>query len=320
MIAITGASGYVGAHCVAEALKRNLRVIAISTQPANNALRSHGERLTWQYVGHRYASLDHREWVARLGNVETIIHCAARVHQTSADAQREMYRDNTVLTETIAQAAAEAGVKRFVFLSSAAVYGRETTESAILVSDPLYRGTSYAISKIEAEQKLTGVQGKTYFDLHILRPPVVYGRGAPGNVSRLARWVAKGMPLPLGAIDNRRSIVSIRSLTNAIFWCVERPLSKEISMWNPTDRASISTTQMVNAIARGAKLRARNLAVPPSLLRAALNVTGRQRMASQLLDTWELDASALFNAGFDGAMDSEIELVKLGRSFLHPDT
>ncbi|MGL5002457.1 MAG: NAD-dependent epimerase/dehydratase family protein [Casimicrobium sp.] len=315
MIAVTGASGYVGAHCVGELLRRDRHVIALSTQPANNTLRSHGDRLKWQYVGHRYTALDHGEWVKRFEGVETVIHCAARVHQTGADAEKQMRRDNTMLTQTVADAAREAGVRRFIYLSSAAVFGEDTNLPAHSVTALRKGGSAYAKSKIEAEDFLMHRPSKLGDDVHILRPPVVYGYGAPGNLSRLARIVAKGMPLPFGAIDNRRSIVSIRTLVNAIFWCVERPFGEaQLNVWHPTDRELISTTQIVNAISRGLKRPPKNLCVPPSVLRAGLIAAGQRRMAKQLLDSWELDSSALIEAGFEGATDSVRELQSLGRS------
>ncbi len=315
MIAVTGASGYVGAHCVGELLRRDQHVIALSTQPANKALRSHDDRLNWQYVGQRYSALDGLEWTKRFAGVATVIHCAARVHQTDADAARQMHRDNVELTQTVFDAAGAAGVKRFIYLSSAAVFGDSTNLPAHTANSPLNGTSAYAKSKIAAEDYLSNRHIQWDVDVNILRPPIVYGHNAPGNLSRLARMVARGMPLPLGAVHNRRSIVSVRGLVNSIFWCVRRPLGgANLSVWHPTDRHSISTTQMVNAISRGLKRPARNLRVPPSLLRAAMVAVGQRRMAKQLLDSWELDSSALTAAGFDSAMDSEIELQRLGSS------
>jgi nucleoside-diphosphate-sugar epimerase len=321
LIAITGASGYVGAHCVAEALKRGNRVLAISTQPAKAALVANGvskmplrDQLVWQYVSD-YHALDHAEWVRRFFGVETIIHCAARVHQTSAAAAQHMHRDNVELTEMIARAAAETGVKQFVFLSSAAVFGDAVNQSAFAINAQLNGGSEYAISKIEAERKLTETSISLGVPVDIFRPPVVYGFDAPGNLSRLARMVAKGWPLPLGAIENRRSIVSIRTLIASIFWSIERSQKRDakLNIWHPTDRDSISTTAMVNAISRGLHRPTKNMAVPPPLLRLAMIACGQRRMAQQLIDSWELDSSALRAAGFDAFADGEIELELFGR-------
>jgi nucleoside-diphosphate-sugar epimerase len=315
LIAITGASGYIGAHCVFEALRRQHRVLALSTQPARSALLNRGDQLRWQFVGEHYSTLDHSEWVKRLSGVHTLIHCAARVHQTGSDAASLMHRDNALLTKMVVSAAREAGVARFIFLSSAAVFGEAVNLPAYSVNANRIMGSAYSRSKIEAEDFLLQrqvIQGEA---LDILRPPVVYGRDAPGNMMRLAKWAASGYPLPFGAIVNRRSIVSIRSLVNAIFWCVERPVGSGSSdVWHPTDRQSLSTTQIVNAIGRGLKRAPRNWSAPNALLRAALIATGQRRIAQQLLDSWELDSSALTAAGFDGAMDAEIELEFLGRS------
>jgi nucleoside-diphosphate-sugar epimerase len=321
LIAITGASGYVGAHCVAEAMKRGHRVLAISTQPAKAALVACGiskmplrDQLVWQYVSD-YHALDRAEWARRLVGVEAIIHCAARVHQTSTEATQHMHRDNVVLTETIARAAVEAGVKRFVFLSSAAVFGDEVNKPAFSTIAQLNGGSDYALSKIEAERKLTEASISLGIPVDIFRPPVVYGVEAPGNLSRLARMVAKGWPLPFGAIENRRSIVSIRTLIASIFWSIEHSQKSDtkLRIWHPADRDSISTTAMVNAISRGLRRPTKNIAIPPSLLRFAMNACGQRRMAQQLIDSWELDSGALRDAGFNAFADSEIELELLGR-------
>jgi nucleoside-diphosphate-sugar epimerase len=320
LIAITGASGYVGAHCVGEAIKREHTVAAISTQPQSKALAQLSadarDLLRWQFVGD-YHALDHADWVARLRGAETLIHCAARVHDAGATAET-FHSDNVVLTERIANAAREAGVERFIFLSSAAVYGDGVNLPAHSVNARVAWASHYGKSKVDAEQKLIRAYEISGLSAHILRPPVVYGANAPGNMMRLARWVARDLPLPFGAVDNRRSIVSIRGLVAAIFWCAERPLrdSAPISIWHPTDRASISTTAMVYAIARGLKRRSANLRVPPALLRMLMIAAGQRRIAQQLLDSWELDASNLRDAGFDGFADSEIELELLGRSLL----
>jgi UDP-4-keto-D-QuiNAc 4-reductase len=313
LIAVTGASGYIGAHCVAEALKRGRKVVAISTQPMNKALRSQADRIKWQFVGDRYG-LDVNDWAHRLEGVETIIHCAARVHQTARDAMKKMRRDNTLVTEAIANAATQARVKRFIYLSSAAVYGDEVNLPAHTIDAPIKWANDYGKSKVEAERKLINRPIDRGDNVHILRPPVVYGVDARGNMTRLARMVANGYPLPFGAIDNRRSIVSIRTLVNAIFWCIERESATGVSIWNVADRTPLSTTQIVNAIARGARKKTKNIAVPPLLLRAALTLAGQKKIAHQLLDSWELDVSELVNAGFDGFFDSEVELELLGKS------
>lgn len=313
MIAITGASGYIGAYCVAESMRRGKKVIAISAQPANQSVRSHGDRLKWQYVGHRYP-FEIAEWTRLFEGAQAVVHCAARVHKRGKEEIRIMRRDNAGLTKIVFDAACEAGAKRFVYLSSAAVYGDTINEPAFSLNAILNGTSAYAVSKIEAEHFLNNRPIKNGVDVHILRPPVVYGRKAPGNLARLARAVAQGWPLPFGAINNRRSIVSIRGLVNAIFWCLEREPSSAVSIWNPADRAPLSTTQIVYAIARGRKNAAQNFAVPPSILRAAMIATGQRRLANQLLDSWEIDSSALTEAGFDGATDSERELESLGRS------
>lgn len=315
MIAVTGASGYVGAHCVAEAIRRGHKVVAFSTQPANKALVHHRDQIEWQYVPD-YHSLDRREWATRLHGVTTVIHCAARVHQTDRDALAQMHRDNAELTETIVNTAIDAQVARFVFLSSAAVYGDATNLTPFSANAQLKAGTDYALSKLKAEQILIEAPTKLGIDINILRPAVVYGERAPGNMTRLARMVAKGWPLPFGAIHNRRSIASIRTLVNAIFWCVERESTNQVSIWNVADREPISTTQIVNAISRGLERPTKNFAIPSAILRRVMLLVGQGRVASQLIESWQLDVSDLVDAGFNEFADTEFELEALGRSLL----
>lgn len=315
LIAVTGASGYVGAHCVAEAIRRGHRVVAISTQPANKALVPHRDQLEWHYVAD-YHALNRREWTMRLQGVTAVIHCAARVHQTDRDALAQMHRDNAELTETIVNAAIDAQVPRFAFLSSAAVYGDATNLAPFSINAQLKAGTDYALSKLKAEQILIGALSKSGIEINILRPAVVYGERAPGNMTRLARMVAKGWPLPFGAIHNRRSIASIRTLVNAIFWCIERELTNQVSIWNVADREPISTTRIVNAISRGLERPKKNFAIPPAILRRVMQLVGQGRVASQLIESWQLDVSDLVDAGFNEFADTEFELEALGRSLL----
>jgi UDP-glucose 4-epimerase len=319
LIAVTGASGYIGAHCVALSLKREETVIAISTQAARLATTRVSNALRWQQID-AYSALDVTAWVERFRGVRAVIHTAARVHQARAATEPDaMMRDNMALTAKIARAASLAGVERFVFLSSAAVYGDIASSSPFSNRSPLNPMSAYAQSKVAAEEVLREIAGESAMRMDILRPPVVYGVGAPGNVARLARAIARGVPMPFAAVRNHRSIVSINTVASCATWCTHREnFSNDdgaLHIWLPCDQAPISTRQMIEALARGMGKPARLIAVPPIVLRAGLTTLGAKRIAQQLLGDWTVDGSALRAAGFAEQMDSEIGLELMGRSY-----
>jgi nucleoside-diphosphate-sugar epimerase len=317
LIAVTGASGYIGAHCVAYALKYDSTVVAISTQAARTSTTRVSTALRWQQVD-AYVSLSVEDWIERFRGVRAVIHTAARVHQARVTSDDDsMMRDNAQLTARVARAASLAGVERFVFLSSAAVYGDVGLSEPFSLSSPMNPMSAYARSKIAAEEVLREIAGESDMRIAILRPPVVYGDGAPGNVARLARAIARGVPMPFASIENRRSLVSVATVAGCALWCVNRrdESTDKVCVWLLTDRMPISTRSIVVSLARGMGRSPRLLPVPKLLLKAGLSLIGSGRVASQLLDDWVLDGTALQRAGFIDQMDSEIGLELMGRSY-----
>ncbi|TAG47661.1 MAG: NAD-dependent epimerase/dehydratase family protein [Betaproteobacteria bacterium] len=316
LIAVTGASGYIGAHCVAHALKREHAVIAISTQAVVTATSRVSNALRWQQVGN-YADIDVAEWTERFLGASTVIHAAARVHRRRAQGDDEaMLRDNMQLTARAARAAAAARVRRFVFLSSAAVYGDAGNDAPFDEHSALNPQSAYARSKFAAEAVLREIANESSMQIVILRPPVVYGVNAPGNLSRLARAVLRGVPLPFARVDNQRSIVAVDTVASCAVWSAEAAaVDQSVSVWLPCDRQPISTKSMIEALARGMRVAPKLISVPKPLLSLGLRTVGAKRLALQLLEDWRLDGSALSRAGFEAQVDSEIGLELLGRSY-----
>jgi UDP-glucose 4-epimerase len=323
LIAVTGASGYIGAHCVARGLKANETVVAISTQAATTATTRASDRLRWQYLDD-YATMSVADWQLRFTGIRSVIHCAARVHRARVRFGRAvendaMQRDNVELTARMARGASLAGVERFVFLSSAAVYGDAGSSVPFDENSVLNPQSAYARSKVAAEEALSEIAIEGTMQVAILRPPAVYGADSPGNMARLARAIARGIPMPFVAVKNRRSMVSINTVSACALWCALRhdaaAKSSQVAVWLPVDREPISSAQIVAALARGMGVRPRSWAAPPRILKAALIMVGARRVASQLLDDWQLDGSGLIRAGFTEQMDTEIGLELMGRSY-----
>jgi nucleoside-diphosphate-sugar epimerase len=321
LIAVTGASGYVGAHCVASALRLGGTVVALSTQAATAATTRASEKLRWQHIDD-YALMSVADWQLRFTGVRAVIHCAARVHRPrswirGAAADDAMQRDNAALTARIARGASLAGVDRFVFISSAAVYGDIAHVVAFNEHSALNPQSAYARSKVAAEEALHEIVTEGTMQIDVLRPPVVYGPNAPGNVARLARAIERRIPLPFGAVSNRRSMVAINTVAACALWCMQRTNddAAQVKIWLPTDRSAVSSAQTIAALARGMRVVPRIWSVSPRALKLGLTLFGLRRVASQLLDDWQLDGSGLLRAGFTEQADSEIGLELMGRSY-----
>ena len=156
---------------------------------------------------------DSAAWHKALVGITTVVHLAARVHvmrDTEADPLTAFRAVNVQGTLNLARQAAAAGVKRFVFISSVKVNGETTELDQPFTSDdepaPL---DPYGVSKMEAEQGLRKIAAETGMEVVIIRPPLVYGPGVKANFQTMMRWLARGVPLPLGAIHNRRSMVAL---------------------------------------------------------------------------------------------------------------
>jgi nucleoside-diphosphate-sugar epimerase len=235
------------------------------------------------------------EWGPALEGIDAVVHLAARVHvlhETAVDALAAFRETNVHGTERLARAAAAAGVGRFVLLSSAGVHGLVTHPAALTEAAPVAPHTAYAQSKWEGELALREAANGTGLSVCVLRPPLVYGPGDPGNLSRLVRLVASGVPLPLASVRNRRSLVYVRNLCSAIAACaLHRAAGSRTYLVR--DGRDVSTPELIALIAKGLGRRARLFPVPPPVLQAAAAVLGQRAAMSALLGSLALDDRAI---------------------------
>jgi nucleoside-diphosphate-sugar epimerase len=293
-VLVTGAAGFVGCalcgHLAQHGIEvsRALRRPALATLHPPEVRRAPAGDIVVGDIGPDTA------WDAALAGIDVVVHLAARVHvmdDKARDPLAEFRRVNVEGTRALAEAAARAGVRRLVFLSSVKVHGESTTRPFV-ESDPPRPEDLYGISKWEAEQALAEVGRRTGIQYVILRPPLVYGPGVRANFLRLMRAVAAGVPLPFGAVENRRSLVFAGNLVDATRRCLEgQAVAGRTYLVN--DGAALSTPDLVRRLAAALGVRPRLVPVPVRAMTAAARLLGKGGTLRRLTGSLEVDASAL---------------------------
>lgn len=287
-ILVTGANGFVGS-ALCECLRK--RGMSVRGATRTRGLNVDGDECI--AVGDISAQTD---WTPALKNVDQVVHLAARVHvmnEKSADPLAEFHRVNVGGTASLARQAAVAGVRRFVFLSSIKVNGELTTSSQrFAANDVPAPADAYGVSKHEAEQVLWKIVAETDMELVILRPPLVYGPGVSGNFMRLLQVLDRRWPLPLGAIQNQRSLIYVGNLVDAIRRSLRHPKAAG-KTFLVSDGVDVSTPELVRGIAAALGRRPFLLPVPVSWMRRAGRVLGNQAAVDRLVGSLCVDIAPL---------------------------
>jgi nucleoside-diphosphate-sugar epimerase len=268
---ITGASGFVGS-----ALTQALAAQGLGFVPFNRA-----DNAT-VFTEHAFTA---------------VIHLAARVHvmnESAADPLAAFRQSNVVETLALARRAAAAGVQRFVYVSSIGVNGDASAVGhAFTELDTAHPHNAYAQSKHEAELALQALATETGIEVVIIRPPLVYGAGAPGNFGTLLKVLSRGIPLPLGAVHNQRSMVYVGNLVDFLILCAQPELSPLAA--NETflisDGQDVSSTYLLKTLAQAQGKPARLIPIPATWLGFALKCIGKSSMAQRLLGDLQIDSS-----------------------------
>ena len=279
-IGVTGASGFV-ARALFSFKPVGLEYVAISRQ----AVAFDG--VAWR----RSASLSGKaDWRPVLEGIDAVVHLAGRVHLAENGNSSSYFAENSDGTVKLAQDAISAGVKRFVYLSTAKALGDESGAAPFAEDALAHPEGPYAASKLAAEQGLCGLRGR--MQITILRPPLVYGPGVKANFLALLSAVARGVPLPLASIHNRRSLIGVDNLATAIVACLESPKAAGRTYF-VTDGPPLSTPDLVRAIASALGKPPRLFAFPPRLLESCGAVVGRAETVKRLTRSLELDDQAI---------------------------
>lgn len=229
-----------------------------------------------------------------LSGQDVLIHAAARPHVMQdelADPLAEYRRVNVDVTLNLARQAAVAGVKRFIFISSIKVNGESTVNGqAYSAYDTPAPEDAYGLSKLEAEQGLMQLAAETKMEVVIIRPPLVYGPGVKGNFASMIKLVEKGLPLPLGGIHNKRSLVGIDNLVDLIIRCIDHPAAAN-QVFLAGDGDDLSTTELLHGVGKAMGKPARLIPVPAGLLQFGATLLGKKAMAQRLLGSLQVDIS-----------------------------
>ncbi len=286
-VLVTGANGFVGCAAALSLAKLGHRVVAQTRKiPA----------LPWPAdtgITPCVTDLDQANGVqAALQGCDWLVHAAARVHQLHETAPNplEAFRQvNTQYTLDLASAAAAQGIKRFVFLSSIKVNGEWTAKGqSFRADDATAPKDPYGISKHEAELGLRAIAAQTGMEVVIVRPPLVYGPGVRANFLTMMRWLERGVPLPLGAIGNQRSLVGLGNLVDLLTKCLVHPAAAN-QTFLASDGHDVSTTELLSALATALQVKARLIPVPQRWLERSLALVGRQEMAQRLCGNLAVD-------------------------------
>ncbi|WP_379865408.1 UDP-glucose 4-epimerase family protein [Marinobacter sp. M5B] len=287
-VLVTGSNGFVGRHLISGLCEHGLYNVRGAVRQVAGLSNSGIDTVM---VGDMDA---HTGWKSALHNVDVVIHTAARVHvmdDNARDPLGEFREVNVRGTLNLAQQAADNGVKRLIFISSIKVNGEETSAGMpYTAGDTPAPEDPYGISKLEAEQGLLAIAEETGIEVVIIRPPLVYGPGVKGNFSSLMKFVGKGMPLPLGAVHNKRSLVACTNLVDFIIRCIDHP-SAANQVFLVSDGEDLSTTELLKALSTAAGRHPRLIPIPHALLNFGATVLGKKRIASRVLGSLQVDIS-----------------------------
>lgn len=284
-ILITGATGFVGQSLISHLAADERYQIFGSVRRLDPVSISSVNLIA---VGDISSETD---WTSALENVDVVIHLAGRAHVLGDVNNVAAFKSvNVEGTLRLAEQAIASGVKRFIFISSIGVNGSQTYSEAFTESSAVAPHAIYAESKRQAEDLLRSKLQNSTMELVIIRPPLVYAVNAPGNFQRLIKLVATGLPLPFGITKNKRSMVSLKNLTDFISLCIEHPAAAQ-ETFLISDGMDLSTKEIVSFLAEGMGKRPKLLPVPDIFAQFALTILRKPSIYVQLYGSLVVDSS-----------------------------
>jgi len=314
-VLITGANGFVGKQLCTELLRQGQFVRAAMRLERVESLVL--ENIETVPIGILDGKTD---WTNALLGINVVIHLAARVHvmkDNAVDSLDELRKVNVEGVWNLARQSAEAGVRRFIFISSIKVNGEGTLLGyPYTVKDQPAPVDPYGISKFEAEEALRQLADETGMEVVIIRPPLVYGPGVKANFYSMMHWLEKGVPLPLGAIYNKRSFVALDNLVDLIITCIDHPAAANRTFL-AADGEDLSTTELLQRMSKALGKPAKLIPVPIWILKTAAILLGKRDMAQRLCNSLQVDISEARDLlGWQPSVSVDDALKKTAADFL----
>lgn len=285
-ILVTGASGFVGRALLQRLIENTSTHIVAATRDVSKLENQRVDTVAVGDIGPR------TNWHAALSRVDTVVHLAARVHKMhdrSMDPISEFRKVNVAATLQLARQAADVGARRFVYISSIKVNGEFTqTGRPFRAEDTPAPVDPYGISKLEAELELRQLADTTGLQVVIVRPPLVYGPGVQANFRNMMVWLQQGLPLPFGAVNNKRSLIGLDNLCDLISACVLHPAAAGMTFL-ASDGEDISTTELLRRLGSALGKPARLIPLPQKFLLLALTVLGQRKVGQRLCSSLQVD-------------------------------
>jgi len=286
-ILVTGASGFIG-KSLCETLSKSGRSVFGAVRSLNSILINKNVK----YVSIGDISFK-KDWKNFLYGIDCIIHCAGTAHKMNNDKNFDVYRSTNIDgTNHLAEQAAEAGVKRLIFLSSIKVNGESTnnikSQKKFSNNDIPAPMDLYSVSKLNAERVLWEVSSKTGLEVAVLRLPLVYGYGAKGNLQKLIKFVRSGIPLPLSLVKNQRSMIGTDNLVDLLIRCIDHPEASG-KTFLASDGEDLSTPEFIKLIASSMGKKANLFPFPISMLKFLASVLGKRDEIDRLVGSLRID-------------------------------
>lgn len=287
---VTGANGFVGRALLAALVRHDVDVRTAIRQRNGIGPDDFNTRDLTCRIGDIGPATD---WSVALDGVQSVVHLAARVHvmkESAEDPQAEFRRVNTLGTARLATMAAQAGVRRLVYVSTIKVNGEATVDDPFREDDTPQPSDPYAVSKWEAEQALRRISAETGMEVVIVRPPLVYGPGVAGNFLVMLKWLERGIPLPLANINNRRSLVGLQNLVSLLTVCLTHPRAAG-EVFLASDGEDLSTSELLRRTAQSLGKSAHLFPLPVGLLRTIAKVLGKSGVYERLCGSLVVNSS-----------------------------
>lgn len=311
---VTGSTGFVGSALLQRLLARPDQTVVAATRDAPERLPAAVERTCIASLG------PDTDWRRGLAGVDTVYHLAARVHvmhDTVTDPLAAFRQTNVEGTLRLARQAAQAGVRRFVFVSSIKVNGERTSAGQAFRADDVPAPMDpYGVSKLEAEQGLQRLASDTGLEVVIVRPPLVYGPGVKANFLRMMNWLQQGIPLPFGRIDNKRSLVALDNLVDLLLVCGHHPDAAG-QTFLASDGSDLSTSELLRLLSLALGRPARLIPVPSPWLVVTFAALGKRDLAQRLCESLQVDiAKTRQLLNWSPVIDAEAALGHTAKHFL----